>query len=126
MGGGIVSPLLLYGVTISFVTPTPESLGRYAPSFPTRPRNRGQEGETEWQENWGKKLARTRGKTAAQNHGAETLSVKLLTFIEMNAIIAPHGLVVELVDALDSKSSSERSVGSIPTKATTIQIPFGI
>ena len=30
--------------------------------------------------------------------------------------------VVELVDALDSKSSSERSVGSIPTTRTTLSL----
>ena len=36
-----------------------------------------------------------------------------------------HGLVAELVDALDSKSSSARSVGSSPTRATKIKSPFG-
>ena len=35
-----------------------------------------------------------------------------------------QGPVAELVDALDSKSSSARSVGSSPTRATRIKIPF--
>jgi hypothetical protein len=38
-------------------------------------------------------------------------------------IPSPAG-VVELVDAPDSKSGSERSVGSIPTARTTFKLPF--
>ena len=40
-----------------------------------------------------------------------------------DAIGSASAGVVKLVDALDSKSSSERSVGSIPT-ARTILLPF--
>ena len=44
--------------------------------------------------------------------------------LQQNNLLYRFGPVAELVDALDSKSSSARSVGSSPTRATRNKAPI--